>query len=224
MRKGLIPGQKHGIIFTKKGERGDIMTKPIAFKPIPSPSSVGPMVWRKIPRYIKITFFSTMIIGLVTHMYMLTNKIPCNDDVLQLVDSLSYLASSGRWFLTVPAAISSEFSMPWVNGLLTVFYVAVAACFTASMLKVRKTLYCVLLGAVMVTFPPLTDTIPYMQCVDAYLFAMMLCCIGIYLAQKYKWGFLPAIPLIVCSLATYQATFPAFKIPQTTCKRRGSVV
>ena len=166
------------------------------------------MIRNKIPRRIKTTFFLCFAVGLITHMFMLTNKLPNHDDIDQTFNTLDFMISSGRWFSPVPAAISSTFSMPWVNGLLCIVYISAASCFVVSLLKINQTVYCALIGTVMIAFPAISATLLFMQCADAYCFALMLACFAAFLAGTYRpLGYIYAVVPLTLSLGIYQAYF-----------------
>lgn len=45
--------------------------------------------WKRIPSYLKVTFLSAIIIGILVHGFMLSNKLPNHDDLGQLFDSMN---------------------------------------------------------------------------------------------------------------------------------------
>ncbi len=171
-----------------------------------SPPIVISNLWRKIPRHIKITFFTAIAVGIVVHAFMLTNKLPNHDDLAHLFSAIDF-REHGRWFLTYPGGISGLFSMPWVNGVLAILYIAVAACLVVSCLNMRQSIYCALTAAMMVSFPVVAGTLNYMQWADAFFFCMMLACLAAFLASRYKYGYIAGIAPLVLSLGGYQAYF-----------------
>ena len=164
-------------------------------------------LWKKIYPNSKIAFISCFFIGLLTHLFMLTNKLPNHDDIKQIVDDMAR-PTSGRWFLFLPTSFSSDFSLPWVNGLLCLFYISVSAAIVVKCLHIKSSFNSVLIGGIMITFPTVCTTLSYMNSADGYFFALLLACIAVYLADKYPLGFLPSILLITLSLGIYQAYFP----------------
>jgi hypothetical protein len=105
------------------------------------------------------------------------------------------------------SAISSEFSLPWLNGFLSLLYIAAAACLVLASLKITDTLACVLVAGLMVSFPVVTGSFNYMFTADAYFFALLLACLAAFLAECYKYGFVFAVIPLTLSLGTYQAYF-----------------
>lgn len=161
---------------------------------------------REVPYNVRITFCVAVVCGLLTHLFMLTNKLPNHDDIMQIFDKMER-ASSGRWFLEIPAAISSRYSMPWLNGILTIFYISLASAFCVASLEIRKVFNCILLAGTMISFPVVGCTLTYMNSADGYAFALLLAMVAVYLARKFSWGFIPAGICIVLSMGIYQAYF-----------------
>jgi len=173
---------------------------------IHSPDMAWRKVWQKIPAHVKVTFFAAMIIGFLTHAFMLTNKFVNYDDIDQLFSTMHH-GFLGRWFLWFPAAFSSSWAMPWVGGLLGMLYLAVAACFISVLLRVKTPVYCILLAALIQVFPVVACTFAFMNCADGFFFAVMLNCIAVYVTVRYRFGFCAGIVLLTCALGIYQAYF-----------------
>ncbi|MFM1581053.1 glucosyltransferase domain-containing protein [Helcococcus bovis] len=156
-----------------------------------------------LSKNVKIAFTSTIIIGLICHIYMMTNKWVNLDDIVQLVDNMDR-TTSGRWFLQFPAAISSEFSMPWLNGFLTIFYTAIMSCLVVSMFNINSKINTILISGILVTFPTLGSLMPFMNSQDAYQFGAMLAGLAAFLLVKYEKGFIFSSILLTLSLGIYQ--------------------
>lgn len=144
--------------------------------------------------------------GLFVHLYMLTNKLP-NHDEFELLFYPLQMARSGRWFLQYPAKISSSWSMPWVNGTLSILYLAFASCFLNAALHIQKPLFCILSAAFMVAFPSVAATFTYMSCADPFCMSILLTTAAVFIAGRYRFGFLVAAIPITLSLGIYQAYF-----------------
>lgn len=94
------------------------------------PDNIIQILNKKISRECKLAFLSALIIGLIAHTYMFTNKIPNYDD-LRTIDGFGTTFRSGRWFLwivgTVAYHLDFVFSLPWMNGLIFVCLIALSA-------------------------------------------------------------------------------------------------
>jgi len=175
---------------------------------IQTPDVLLKKVFPVIVGNIRVTFLSTVLFGLITHLFVLTNSLPNWDEVISLVGNIEWSTNiNGRWFLPYIAAISSIFSMPWVNGLLSIIYLSISACLVVTITKVKEPVFCALISGLMVTFPTVAGIFSVMQAADPYIFGLMLACFAVFLAQRYKYGYIIATIPILLSLAIYQAFF-----------------
>ena len=159
--------------------------------------------YKNLPENIKLAFVSTFIIGLICHAYMMTNKWVNLDDIVQLVDNMER-TSSGRWFLMFPSAIGSEFSLPWLNGLLTILYSAIMSSLVVAMFGIKSKINTILISGIIVTFPTIGSLMPFMNTQDSYQFGAMLAGIAAYLLVKKEKGYIISTILLTLSLGIYQ--------------------
>ncbi|MFM1525565.1 MULTISPECIES: glucosyltransferase domain-containing protein [Helcococcus] len=167
------------------------------------PSKIFEELNKKIPKNVKKAFLYTILFGVICHFYALTNKLINHDDIDQLVHNMDF-STSGRWFLHYAAFISSNFSMPWVNGGLIIFYTAISSALLADLFEIKKEFHIILLSAIMICFPTNAALFPYMNSADAYALGELFIILGAYLMIKYQYGFVGSIILTVLSLAIYQ--------------------
>lgn len=177
-------------------------------KAIPLPGEALGALWQRIPGYIRRTFCAAVILGLIAHLYMFTNKLPNHDDVGHLF-SASYGTASGRWLLPTVLQWDGSFSMPWLIGLLAVLCLAGTACLTVTLLRIRSTPGCVVTAALLVSFPSLAATFSYLFTADAYCLGTLLAAFGAYTAVRHRrWGVPLGIAAITLSMGIYQSYFP----------------
>lgn len=159
--------------------------------------------YKELPKNIKIAFVSTFILGLICHAYMMTNKWVNLDDIVQLVDNMER-TSSGRWFLMFPSAIGSDFSLPWLNGLLTILYSAIMSSLIVAMFDIKSKISTILISRIIITFPTIGALMPFMNTQDSYQFGAMLAGIAAYLLVKKENGYIISTILLTLSLGIYQ--------------------
>lgn len=164
--------------------------------------------YRKLENNYKYAFFSTFIIGLLAHLYMFSNKFPNHDYPYNIYgDQFGWPLMLGRWFLEPATAVSSHFFLPWVIGLLSVLYVAVAAAFIIGILEIRNIIPIILCGGLLITYPAFADTVGFMFTADGYMMALLLSSAAVWIWQK-KTGICSYILFVfLLGLATgiYQA-------------------
>ena len=161
-------------------------------------------ILKKIPVNLWIAFASGMGLGLLTHFYMLTHKLPNWDDINNLRGYGSG-AAWGRWFLRYIRPLSGEWSVPSINGVLAIFIISVASCFVLAALNLKSFTSAMLVPAMMVTFPGFASTMTFMFTVNSYALGVLMACVGAYCVRKIKFGWIPGILLFVLSMGVYQS-------------------
>ena len=143
---------------------------------------------RKISHSTKLCLASGLIIGWLTHFYMLTHKLPNWDDATNLnqYGSGDFL---GRWFLKYIHRLGTRYSIPAIHGVLMILILTLAACVVLKTLDLRSTTAAILVPALMVTFPSVACTMTFMFMAHTSAIAIFMMCLAVYLLRKYKWGF-----------------------------------
>ncbi|MBM7577797.1 glucosyltransferase domain-containing protein [Jeotgalibacillus terrae] len=168
------------------------------------PEDLFKWVKSKMKREWKTSFIAALIIGFLTHMFVMTNTLPNHDGLINVYNTQEKYVS-GRFFLSPLAGISSYFDLPWLNGALSMLYLALTALFVTMLLDIKKTLSVILTAGMIVTFPTVTATLSYMFTADGYMLANLLTVISLVIAKKWRFGFIPASLLFYISVGTYQA-------------------
>lgn len=159
---------------------------------------------KKIPKYLKRCFASGMILGLITHFYMLTHKLPNWDD-LNCISSYGSGDYLGRWFLKYIHPIGGADTIPALHGFLMIFFLTLSACVVMELLHLKSTTAAVLIPALMVTFPSVASTMTFMFMAHTSAMGIFMMCIGVYIARKYRFGWVPCIILLTCGMGVYQS-------------------
>jgi len=170
------------------------------------PDTACASLWRRIPGYTRLTFAAAVLLGMAVHLFMFTNKLPNHDDIGHLFGD-TYGTASGRWLLPTVLQWDGNYSMPWLIGLISVLLLAVTACFTVTLLRIRRPVGCILTAAILVGFPAVTSTFAYMFTADAYFLSLALAAIAAYLTVRWKFGFLFGALGLALSMGIYQSYF-----------------
>ncbi len=161
--------------------------------------------WKqKITKRDYQTFLTAVIVGLLTHMRVFISDIPNHDGMSSLFFDQNMI-TSGRWFLRVACGISSDYTLPWVIGVLCVSYLALAAVVLQRFFQVKHTFTAMLLAAVLVTYPTLTSNFAYIFTADGYMLALLLAVLAAYLVEQSKLGFVWGAAALGFSMGIYQA-------------------
>lgn len=166
--------------------------------------------YEKIPKECKIAFLSAIILGLLAHNYMFTNKLPNYDDMG--VTGFGATFRLGRWFLWVLGAIlyhlDFSYSLPWINGIVSIVLISISASMLTYIFRIKNKITIILISGILIVFPSWTATFFFMFTVPYYAIAIFLGVFGLYLTVKNKNGFWGGVICTVLSLGIYQAFFP----------------
>ncbi|BDH60753.1 hypothetical protein MTP04_08830 [Lysinibacillus sp. PLM2] len=152
-----------------------------------------------------IAFNAAMIIGIITHLYAFMHRYPNHDSLHNLYSSQA-MVTSGRFFLSPAAGISSYFDLPWVIGLFSIFFLALAAVSLVILFEVRKKISIILISGIVVTFPSVSSTFSYIFTADGYMLGIFMAILAVVITKKFKkFGFLIGALLVCLSVGIYQA-------------------
>ncbi len=167
-------------------------------------------IYSKISRPFRTAFMAAVIFAIIAHLYMFMNKLPNYDDMG--LNGFGATFRLGRWFLWVLGATAYHldfvYSLPWVNGLCTLFFIALSAGLVADVLNVKSSVGNVMIGAAMAVYPSWTATFFFMFTAPYYAISLFLAVFSMYLTVK-GMRFIPlSVLLMACSLGVYQAYLP----------------
>ena len=155
-----------------------------------SPVEVWQKFRGKLKREWKTAFVSAFVLGLLIHMPILVSDIPNHDGLASMYFDQNMI-TSGRWFLTIACGISSYFTIPWLIGLLGLFYLALTAVALTELLDIHDGFVILLTGGLLVAFPALSSTFAYVFTLDGYMMAMLLAVLAVLLTGRNRYGFVP---------------------------------
>lgn len=159
--------------------------------------------WGKIKKEWRLAFLTAFVTGLLIHMPVMLSDIP-NHDGLGSIYFDQNMITSGRWFLTVACGFSSFYTIPWVIGLLGLFYLGLAAAALTELLELKNKWAVAAVSGLLVAFPALVSTFAYVFTLDGYMLALLLAVLAVLFTRKYRYGFLPGGFCLAFSLGTYQ--------------------
>ena len=152
----------------------------------------------------KICFIWALIMGLIAHLYKITNWLPNWDSLVFRYDAQNMIAM-GRWFLPVVCAPSSFYDLPFITGLMAIIFHGFGAVCICKIFDVRKNVTAALIGALVATFPTVTSVMMYNYVADGYALAFLFSCIAAMLITKEKPCYIGSVVLIALSVGIYQA-------------------
>ncbi len=168
------------------------------------PELIGKKMISSIKPTWKYAFLGGMIIGLLTYLYYITNNFMTYDSLWNIYSSQDMI-TSGRQFLTYACGISSFYNLPYLNGVLAIFYLSITAVIVVEGLRIQSKAGAVLVAGLLVTFPAVSSTFCYIYTVDGYMLAVLLAALAFLVTDKKKWGFFAGIVFLGISMGIYQA-------------------
>lgn len=169
-----------------------------------TPAEVFELLKSKISYRQKTAFLAAFIMGLLIHLPALLLDAPNHDGLASMYFDQNMI-TSGRWFLTVACGFSSYFTVPWVIGILGLFFLGLTGAALAELLELKNSGSIVLTSGLLVAFPSLASTFSYVFTLDGYMLAMFLAVLAVLLTKKYKYGFVFGAVCLALSMGTYQA-------------------
>lgn len=168
------------------------------------PEKVFKKLNAKILPQWRVCFLATIIVGLVAHLYKITNWLPNWDSLVFRYDSQNMIAL-GRWFLPVVCSFSSFYDLPFLNGIIAILFHALSGVCICRILNVEKKITAILIGAVIVSFPTVTSVMMYNYVADGYSIAFFLSTLAALYMTREKPKYILSSILIALSTGIYQA-------------------
>jgi hypothetical protein len=155
------------------------------------------------------------VCGVLTHGYILFNKISYHDDIFCLY-TLGGTYGSGRWSLGILGALmrrlfGGTYSAPGLNGIVSVALIAVAATLIVLLFRIRDIFWIAAVACIMETIPVVTATFSYMFTAPYYMLALVFAVLAAYLMSLHKKWFdcygIGAVVSMAAAVGIYQAYF-----------------
>ena len=148
---------------------------------------------------------SALIFGFLAHGFAFANKL-VNHDEANALFSKGGSVVLGRWGLCFLDNLFPNVSMPWIYGILTVSFLAIAVCVLVRLLPLKSRWAQVLAAGLVVTFPSLTGTLGYMFMSSSHGLAFLLTTLAAWFITRPEKRYHPAaLACLVFAMGIYQA-------------------
>lgn len=152
-----------------------------------------------------VPFVFSFVTGFLTYGFALTNKLTNYDEVHSLFGKGATL-ESGRWGLDVLSYVFPDVSMPWLYGIISLFFMALSVCLVVRIFEIKRKVFQILLSGLIISFPSLIGTMAYMYTSASYAVAFYLAVLAVWVLRGHrKWDAVLAGMLTIASLSIYQA-------------------
>lgn len=171
--------------------------------------------YNKIDKRYRVCFYMAIICALMAHIYALTNHLYNYDELWHTPTGFGTGTEVGRWALSITVWIQKRlfydvFTIPAINGMVTIILYALSACFVVSVLDIQDEFYAGLTGALMLTFPALVSRMFFMFTTHYYAIGIFMASVGVWMFTKCKrtiWTVAAGLVFVIYGMAIYQANF-----------------
>ena len=153
----------------------------------------------------KVAFVSAIFAGLLAHFYIYTNMFLGHDASYLHSYMPTYDLLTGRFVGPLVKAIHGSMQAPWLIGMICLVLLGLSSVLVCRMLHIKSKVHLVLISACIATWPTVVSINGFMFLAVQHIFAFFAACLAAYIADRYKWGFVAAIALVVISMGNYQA-------------------
>lgn len=159
----------------------------------------------------RLAFITVIILGLITHITMLTETIMSQDG---LWNSMKYSSAGdweltlGRWGIALIEILNNFIKIPTIATISCIITMAISAIFLAEIFDFKSKISTIFSSAILVLTPSFTATVLYVYTSFAYCFNMLLAILAIWFLYKYKnkkIGFIFSCFCIMISFSIYQS-------------------
>lgn len=150
---------------------------------------------------IKFTMVSTIVVYLMTHLVVFTNKFINEDDVYVFTTMQQSNVGSGRWF----SGNVHYYISPWFIGIITSIAMAITIYMIVDIIRIREKKHIALVVLSIVTFPTLAYGFSYFFMAEVYSYSLCLSVLAVYVTKKIKHGYILGAVAMAFSLGYYQA-------------------
>ncbi len=159
----------------------------------------------------RLAFFTVIILGLITHLTMITETIMSQDG---LWNSMKYSRAGdweltlGRWGIVFVEILNNFIKLPTIATISCILTMAVTAIFLVEVFDLKSKMSIIITSSILVLTPTFTATVLYIYTSFAYCSNLLLAILAIWFLYKYKnqkLGFIFSSLCIMFSFSIYQS-------------------
>lgn len=146
-------------------------------------------------------------IFMLVHASKFIINYPCWDTSGNILSSYSNMRTSGRWFYGIAKImLSSRYDLQWVEGIIAGILVSFSTVIMMELLQIKSVQTRITLSILVAAFPSMAATFVYQFCAPAYMLALFLAILSVYLVEKNMtvWSAVMAAICLAVSLGCYQ--------------------
>ncbi len=152
------------------------------------------------------TVLAALLTGILTHGYAFFNMLYSHDCMIVYQDDDVWQVSLGRFLMPVYAVVRGRYYPPSVVGVLGLLFIGLSAFLIIKMFNVKNPVTIFLITAIMTTNSTVSLlTASFIHDLDAYMLALLLSVLAVYLWSSCRFGFFVSILCLVLSAGLYPA-------------------
>lgn len=164
-------------------------------------------IWKSIPKNAKCAFFAAFAVGMIAHMPFAANHFINFDSLFYITRVLHNgpMAMSGRWLQGYITYLGGRVVAPNVDTVVSMLLIGFTGGLTVSSLKIKKSVYAMLVGALLALIPAVTSSLLYQEAISFFT-ALFLAAAAVFCTVQWnKRGWIGGMILLTLSLGTYPA-------------------
>lgn len=157
-----------------------------------------------------ITFCITVLVGIISNLGLIINQITNPDGILanKYMGYFGWDVATGRWATKYIYALRNNLTLPIHTTILSIVLFSLAIVLIIKIFEIEGRIYSIVMGALLITFPSLTQMMTYYYMSDTFAFSMLFAVLSVYTLVKLRGKVINifiSIILMVISMSTYQA-------------------
>ena len=159
----------------------------------------------------RIAFFVALVVGLITHITMITETIMSQDGLWNSIEYFrpgDWEISLGRWGIEIIERVTQFIAIPTINTVLCLIMAALTSVFIVDLFDLKSKVSVIFTSLALVVTPTLVVTLLYIYTSFAYCFNLLISTLVIWFLYKFKHkkiGFVLATLCFMFSLSIYQS-------------------
>ncbi len=154
----------------------------------------------------------TFILGLFAYGYVFMNFVPAHDGIMTVTHDQSWQTALGRGLMQVYVRFRGVVDAPWLIGILSLMYTAIAAYLTSNILGITDELWKIFVvsSVFVLNISYICSAAVYIYLLDIYAMALLLAVLAVYMLEsipKKSIGIILAGIVLSLSMGLYQSYF-----------------
>ena len=166
------------------------------------------VLWNEKNRTKMIAFFTSIIAGFLTYLFLMTNLMSNSDAIMLYSGGTKFDlhaalggAATGRWLLVLVEELVSPYKSPLLIGTIDILLTAITSYICVDVMQIRKDIDAVILGLILISFPSVMSYISFSSI--AFPVSVLMAVTSVWVLQRKENGSRYAWIILGLSLAIY---------------------